>query len=183
MTLFAAVERTIILWRISKMSSINQLVYQQKIYQQLFWQTAKGNFKQIPLILQHKILICEDWLLSCRMWGNLKQHNVTLNATRGFEKRNETMHVNMSHKTAILEKSGYILWRKCRLVSLWCPKTSLSVCSLLFSRAVPNNDPLLQLQFQSSDSLHVAFRNLCESQSWGRAVAGHYRENQRTFPP
>ncbi len=29
----------------------------------------------------------------------------------------------------------------------------------------PGNDPLLQLQLQSAGSLHVAFRNLCESQS------------------
>ncbi len=45
------------------------------------------------------------------------------------------------------------------------PMTALSVCSLLFSGAVPNNDPLLQLQLQSAGSLHVAFRNLRESQS------------------
>ncbi len=37
-------------------------------------------------------------------------------------------------------------------------------CSLLFSRAVPNNDPLLQLQLQSAGSLHVAFRNLRKSE-------------------
>ncbi len=43
--------------------------------------------------------------------------------------------------------------------------SALSVCSLLFSKAV-------QL-----------FRNLRESQSWGRAVVGHQRENQRTFSP
>ncbi len=40
---------------------------------------------------------------------------------------------------------------------------------------------MLQLQLWSADSLHVAFRNLGESQSWGRAVAEHQRENQKTF--
>ncbi len=34
-----------------------------------------------------------------------------------------------------------------------------------FSGAVTNNDPLLQLQLQPAGSLHVAFRNLRESQS------------------
>ncbi len=38
----------------------------------------------------------------------LKQHYVTLTATRGFEKLNLTMHINASHKTAILVKSGHI---------------------------------------------------------------------------
>ncbi len=42
------------------------------------------------------------------------------------------------------------------------------------SRAVPSNDPMLQLQLRSAGSLHVAFRNLHESQSWGRAVIGHH---------
>ncbi len=46
--------------------------------------------------------------------------------------------------------------------------------SLLFSGAVTNNDPLLQLQLQSAGSLHVAFRNLRELQRWGRAVGGHF---------
>ncbi len=36
----------------------------------------------------------------------LKQHYVTLTATCGFEKQNLTMHVNTSHKTAILVKTG-----------------------------------------------------------------------------
>ncbi len=53
--------------------------------------------------------------------------------------------------------------------------------TLLFSGAVSNNYSLLQLQLQSAGSLHVAFRNLRESQSWGRAATGHQRENQRTF--
>ncbi len=47
---------------------------------------------------------------------DLKQHYVTLTTTPCFEKRNLTMHVNMSHKTAILVKSGHILQRKCPLV-------------------------------------------------------------------
>ncbi len=50
--------------------------------------------------------------------------------------------------------------------SLWCPTAALSAWSLLFSRAVPKNDPLLQLQLQlqSAGGPHVAFRNICESQ-------------------
>ncbi len=55
------------------------------------------------------------------LWGinnltALKQHYVTLTATHCFEKRNLTMHVNTSHKTTILVKSGHILQRKCPLV-------------------------------------------------------------------
>ncbi len=69
-----------------------------------------------------------------------------------------------------------VLW-----FSLWSPTTALSVCSHLFSRAVPNNYPLLQLHLRSAGCLHVAFRNFRESHSWGRAVIGHQRENQRTF--
>ncbi len=56
---------------------------------------------------------------------------------------------------------------------------ALSVGSLLFSRPVPSNYLLLQLW--SAGILHVAFRNLCKSQSWGRVIVGHQREDQRTF--
>ncbi len=45
-----------------------------------------------------------------------KQHYVTLTATHCFEKRNLTMHINTSHKTAILVKLVRILQRKCPLV-------------------------------------------------------------------
>ncbi len=66
----------------------------------------------------------------------------------------------------------------------WLQKTKLNaVCSLLFTEAVPSNDPLLQLLLQSAGSLHASFRNLHELQSWGRAVIGHQRENQQTFSP
>ncbi len=67
------------------------------------------------------------------------------------------MHVNTLHKTTVLVKPGHILWRKCPLVF---PLMSYdcSVCSLLLSGAVLNNDLLLQLQLQSAGSLHVAFR-------------------------
>ncbi len=86
----------------------------------------------------------------------------------------------MLHKTAILVKPCDVLQRKCSLVF---PLMSYNSVGLLpvFSEAVPNNDPLLQLQLQSAGSLHVAFRNLRESQSRGRAVEEHQRENQRTF--
>ncbi len=57
--------------------------------------------------------------ISKQMFGknineNIKQHYVTL--THCFEKRNLTMHINTSHKTAILVKSGHILQTKCLLV-------------------------------------------------------------------
>ncbi len=42
------------------------------------------------------------------------------------------MHVNMLHKTAILLKLGFILWRKCPLVFPVMFYDALSVCSLLF---------------------------------------------------
>ncbi len=42
---------------------------------------------------------------------------------------------------------------------------TLSVCSLLFSGAVPNNYVVLQLQLQSASGLCVAFKDLQESQS------------------
>ncbi len=64
-----------------------------------------------------KILKRWEWCCNLRSLMHLKQHYVTLTATRGFEKRNLTMHVNMSHKT-ILEKTGHIFWR-------WCPTTAL----------------------------------------------------------
>ncbi len=91
----------------------------------------------------------------------------------GAEKQNYYLHVDTSHKTVILVKPGHNWW----------PTTARSVCSLLFSEAVPNNYLLLQLQLRSAGSLHVAFRNLRESQIWGRVVVGHQRENQRTFSP
>ncbi len=41
---------------------------------------------------------------------NLKQY-VTLAATHCFEKQDLTMHVNTSHKSAVLVKPGHTLWR------------------------------------------------------------------------
>ncbi len=80
-------------------------------------------------------------------------------------------------KTAILVKPGHSLQRRCTLwFSHWCPITALSVCSLFFSRVVPNNYPMLQLQLWSPGSLDAALRNPCESQSQGRAVEGHWRK-------
>ncbi len=76
------------------------------------------------------------------------------------------MQVNISHKTAVLVKLGHILQRKCPLVF---PSDVLLLLCLsavcYFSRAVPKSDPLLQLQLRSAGSLHVAFKNLHESQS------------------
>ncbi len=43
-----------------------------------------------------------------------------------------------------------------------------------FSNTVTSSSPVLQLQLWSAGSLHVAFWNLRESQSWGRAVVGHH---------
>ncbi len=52
-----------------------------------------------------------------RIKKNIKAHYVTLTATSGFKKKttqNLKMHVNMSHKTAILlKKLSHILQRKC----------------------------------------------------------------------
>ncbi len=76
---------------------------------------------------------------------------------------NLTMYVDMLHKTLILVKLGHILRRK--LSSGFPSDAALSVCSLLFSEFVPNNDPLLQLQLRSAGSIHVAFRDLRELQS------------------
>ncbi len=67
--------------------------------------------------------------------GFLKPHYVTLTVTRGFKKRNLMMCINTSYKIAILVKPGHILQRKRRL--LYLP------VGFYFSRAVPNNDPLL----------------------------------------
>ncbi len=47
---------------------------------------------------------------------SLKQHDVTLTVSYCFEKQNLMMHVNTSHKTAILVKLGHILQRKYPLV-------------------------------------------------------------------
>ncbi len=107
-------------------------------------------------------------------YPNLKQQYVTLTPTQGFEKRNIIMLINIWHKTAILVKPGHILFL---WFSLWCPTTALSVCSFLFSEAVPNNYLLLQLQLQSAGSLHVAFRNLRKSQSWGQRTLDGKPEN------
>ncbi len=52
---------------------------------------------------------------------------------------------------------------------LLCPSASF-----YFSGAVTSNNPVLQLQLRPAGRLHVAFRNLRESQSWGRAVVGHH---------
>ncbi len=41
----------------------------------------------------------------------------------------------------------------------------------VFSEAVPNNDPLLQLQLQSAGSLRAAFRNLTESRQSSRRTS------------
>ncbi len=43
-----------------------------------------------------------------------------------------------------------------------------------FSETVTSNDPVLQLQLRSAGSLHVAFKNLRESQIWGSVVLGHH---------
>ncbi len=55
----------------------------------------------------------------------LKQHNVALTWTRGFKKQKLTMHVNVSHKTAILVKSGQFYGEKVLRFSLGCPLTAL----------------------------------------------------------
>ncbi len=49
-----------------------------------------------------------------------------------------------------------------------------------FSEDVTSNN---SQSVQSAGGLHAVFRNLRESQMWGRAVVGHQRENQRTFSP
>ncbi len=46
----------------------------------------------------------------------LERHCVTLTETCCFNKRNLAMHVNTSHKTAVLVKPRHILQRKCPLV-------------------------------------------------------------------
>ncbi len=75
------------------------------------------------------------------------------------------MHVNKSHKTAILVKLGHILQRKCPLVfSLMSYDCSVCLQPFIYL-AVPNNDLLLQQQLRCAGSPHVAFRNLGESQS------------------
>ncbi len=103
----------------------------------------------------------------------LKQQYVNLTATCDL-----TVHVNTSSQNSNFSQT-VIFYREIVVwFSLWCLLTALSDCSLLFSWAVTNNDPPLQLQ--SAGSLCVAFRNLRESQSWGRAVVGHQREKQGT---
>ncbi len=77
------------------------------------------------------------------------------------------------HKTAILVNPGHIFMEKVSSGFLSDVLLLLFLSSAFyFSRAV-----------WSVCSLHVAFRDLRESQSRGRAVVGHQRENQRTFSP
>ncbi len=77
------------------------------------------------------------------------------------------MYINTLRKTAILVKLGHLVMEK---MSPGFPSYVLRLLCLsavLFSEAVTNNNPLLQLQLRSAGSLHVAFRNLRESQSPG----------------
>ncbi len=62
----------------------------------------------------------DRWLILPASWLSvtLKQHYVTLIKTHCFKKRNLTMHVNTSHKTAIFVKPDHILQRKCPLIFL-----------------------------------------------------------------
>ncbi len=77
-----------------------------------------------------------------QMLKALKQHYVTLTATNCFEKQNLMMHVNTSHKTAILVKSGHNLQRKCPPVfPLMFLTIALSLCSLLFLRSCHQQRP------------------------------------------
>ncbi len=73
------------------------------------------------------------------------------------------MYVNAEHRTAILVMSDHILQRKLfpsDVLRLLC------LSAAYFSGAVTTtNDLVLQLQLWSAGSLHVAFRNLRESQS------------------
>ncbi len=101
-----------------------------------------GGAKWIPPLWDNKVY----WLTNGKRC--LKQHYVTLTATHCFEKRNQTIHVSTSHKTAILVKPGHILLRKCRLGSLWCSTTALSVCSPLFQQSCHQHLPRLQLQLR-----------------------------------
>ncbi len=74
------------------------------------------------------------------------------------------MHINTLHKTAILVKLCHILQRKFPLVfPLMFDDCSVGLQP--FSAVVISNDQVLQLQLWSAGSLHVAFRNLRESQS------------------
>ncbi len=50
-----------------------------------------------------------DLNIAGNIQDNLKQHYVTLTATRGFKKRNLTMYVHTSHKTANLVKSSHFM--------------------------------------------------------------------------
>ncbi len=110
---------------------------------------------------------------------NLKQHCVTLTATRGAKLNGACWYVTQN---SCFSKTGSYFMEK---TSSGFPSDVLQLLCLpadfSFTEAVPNNNPLLLLQLQSAGSLHAAFRNLWESQSWGRAVEGHQRENQRTF--
>ncbi len=76
------------------------------------------------------------------------------------------MHVIKSQKTAILGKPGSYIMEKIfsAFLSVVLRLLFLSA-AFYFSGAVTNNDPLLQLQHRSAGSLHVAFGNLCDSQS------------------
>ncbi len=90
----------------------------------------------------------------------------------------------MSHKTEILVKSGRIFLQKKMSSDFSSDVLQLHCLSAAFYLAElsPTTYPLLQLQLRSAGSLHAAFRNLHESQSWGRAVVGHQRETRGHFP-
>ncbi len=76
---------------------------------------------------------------------------------------------------------GSLFQRKCPLVfPLMSYDCSACLQPFILAELSPTTT---SCSFTRAGSLHVAFRNLRESHSWGRAVVGHQRENQRIFSP
>ncbi len=110
--LFLNFNRATIKKETSLLVSLHEFSYGMRLSPQI-----KSDFWR-PIRIKYKVNFTDDftsWTDSLDAQA-LKQRYETSTATRGFKKRNLTMHINTSHKTAILVEPGHILQRKCPLV-------------------------------------------------------------------
>ncbi len=103
----------------------------------------------------------------------LKQHCVTLSTTCGFGKLNDAHYCAAQNSSFSKTGPSFTEEISSRFPSDVLRRLCLSA-AFYFSGAVTSSDLVWHPQLRSAGNLRAAFRNLRESQSWGREVVGHH---------